>query len=303
MLRAAIDIGSNSVRLLVAGVTGGEFQPLFRLLDTTRLHDGLDAQGNLSAESMARTAGAIAGFALKAREAGVRDEDIFAFATSAVRDAANGRDFMAAVKADCGVDIKLLTGEQEAAYAFYAAARPGECGVVDIGGASTEMICGCDGRVRASYSAQMGAVRLRRMLGEGASVERMLEQSAAVLEPGIRALGALPEHFVGVAGTITTLCALDMELKEYSPERINGAWLSRESAERWLKRLVPMSIADRRALPGMPARRAEIIDYGAAIVVSFLRLTGLCGLYVSDRDNLYTAIMRPDKADSGENNS
>ena len=111
MLRAAIDIGSNSVRLLVASVDGGEFKPLFKRLDTTRLHEGLDADGNLSAESMARTAGAIAAFAAEARAAGVDEGAIRAFATSAVRDAKNGGAFMDGVRRQCGVDIRLLTGE------------------------------------------------------------------------------------------------------------------------------------------------------------------------------------------------
>lgn len=293
MLRAAIDIGSNSVRLLVASVAGGEFKPLFKRLDTTRLHEGLGTDGNLSAESMRRTVDAIVAFAREAREAGVAGADIRAFATSAVRDALNGAELMSAVLKRCGVGIRLLSGEEEARYAFYAAARPGECGVIDIGGASTEMICGRDGDVRAAYSAQMGAVRLRRMVGEGAGVERMLSESARVLAPGVEAVRPIPAQFVGVAGTITTLYALKLGLGEYDPERIQGGWLSRADAEEWLARLAPMSVEERRALPGMPARRAEIIDFGAAILVSFLRLTGLKGLYVSDRDNLYSGIMLP----------
>lgn len=294
MLRAAIDIGSNSVRLLVASVDGGEFKPLFKRLDTTRLHEGLDADGNLSAESMARTAGAIAAFAAEARAAGVDEGAIRAFATSAVRDAKNGGAFMDGVRRQCGVAIRLLTGEEEARYAFFAAARPGECGVIDIGGASTEMICGCGGEVRAAYSAQMGAVRLRRMLAGDNGIERMLEASARVLRPGVEEVSPVPGQFVGVAGTITTLYALSIGLAQYDPERIQGGWLSLDEAEGWLRRLAPMSVEERRAIPGMPARRAEIIDYGAAILVSFMRLAGLRGLYVSDRDNLYSGIMLDD---------
>ncbi len=293
MLRAAIDIGSNSVRLLVARVEGGGFEPLIKRIDTTRLHEGLN--GNvLSADSMARTAGAIARFAAEARAAGVRAEDIFAFATSAVRDAANGGELMAMVERDCGVDIRLLSGRQEAGYAYYAAARPGECGVIDIGGASTEMICGCDGRVRAAYSAQMGAVRLRRMLGGPEArpdPEVMIARAAEALRPGVIEIAPVPGQFVGVAGTITTLYALKIALREYDPERIQGGWLARAEVETWFYRLCGMGMAERLALPGMPARRADIIDYGAAVLVAFLRLTGLEGIYVSDRDNLYSAVM------------
>lgn len=294
MLRAAIDIGSNSVRLLVARVDGGEFKPLVKRIETTRLHEGLGEGNVLSADSMARTAGAIERFAAEAKANGVGAEDIFAFATSAVRDAANGREFMDMVARECGVTIRLLSGEQEAGYAYYAAARPGECGVLDIGGASTEMICGCDGRIRAAYSAQMGAVRLRRMLG-GPEVrplpEDMIARALTALRPGIEQIAPVPAQFVGVAGTITTLYALKIGLKEYDPDVIQGGWLARAEVEEWFYRLCGMSVAERLTLPGMPARRADIIDYGAAVLVAFMRLSGLEGIYVSDRDNLYSAVM------------
>lgn len=292
MLRAAIDIGSNSVRLLVADVNGAEFRPLFKRINTTRLHEGLSESGELGGEPAARTRAAIADFANQARTSGVKDGDIRAFATSAVRDAKNGDGFIRDVYSECGVRICLLTGEQEARFAFFAAALPtGECGVIDIGGASTEMICGSGASVRASYSAQMGAVRLRKMLGGDNDVERMLKVSADVLRPGLDAVRPLPDKFVGVAGTITTLYALKIGLAQYDPERIQGGWLQLEEVERQLYTLNAMSVDERRALPGISERRAEIIDYGAAILVSFLRMAGLDGLYVSDRDNLYSAVM------------
>lgn len=292
MLRAAIDIGSNSVRLLVADVNGNEFKPLFKCINTTRLHEGLGENNELKGEPAARTRDAIADFAKKAREMGVKDDEIRAFATSAVRDASNGGDFIAAVKRKCGVDIKLLSGDQEARYAFFAAALPdGECGVIDIGGASTEMICGCGKDVRASYSAQMGAVRLRRMMNGDNSVERMLEISEEVLKKGVDAVKPLPDRFVGVAGTITTLYAMKIKLEKYDPDRIQGGWLGREEVEEQLYRLNAMPVDERKKLPGISEKRAEIIDYGAAILLSFLRITGLNGIYVSDRDNLYSAVM------------
>lgn len=292
MLKAAIDIGSNSVRLLVADVNGDEFKPLFKRINTTRLHEGLSENGMLFGEPAQRTRAAIADFARQARNAGVSGENIRAFATSAVRDAENGGDFIKDVRGECGVNIRLLTGQQEARCAFFAAALPGgECGVIDIGGASTEMICGSGADVRAAYSAQMGAVRLRKMLGGDNSVERMLETSAQVLRPGIDAVSPLPNKFVGVAGTITTLYALKIGLAVYDPDRIQGGWLSRDEVEKQLYTLNALSVEERRKLPGMPERRAEIIDYGAAILVSFLRMAGLEGLYVSDRDNLYSAVM------------
>lgn len=294
MLRAAIDIGSNSVRLLVARVDGERFEPLVRRIDTTRLHEGLSEGNVLGAESMARTAGAIERFAAEARDMGVRAGDIFAFATSAVRDAANGRELIDAVKRDCGVDIRLLSGAQEAGYAYYAAARPGDCGVLDIGGASTEMICGCDGRVRAAHSAQMGAVRLRRMLGGPEArpgADEMVARASEALRPGVEEIAPAPRQFVGVAGTITTLYALKIALKVYDPDRIQGGHLTRGEVEDWLYRLHGMSVDERLALAGMPPRRADIIDYGAAILAAFMRLAGLDGIYVSDRDNLYSAVM------------
>lgn len=295
MLRAAIDIGSNSVRLLVASVDEDGFKPLFKRLETTRLHEGLGADGALTAGSMDRTAGAVCEFARQAREAGVADAAIAGFATSAVRDAANGDVLIARILRECGVAVRLLSGEEEARYAYFAAAEGGECGVLDIGGASTEMICGVDGHVRAAYSAQLGAVRLRRELGEGADAQRMLERSAELLRPGVERVSPLPARFVGVAGTITTLYAMTIGLAEYDPERIQGGYLSRADVEEWLERLCGMPIDERRRLPGLSHKRAEIIEYGAAILLSFMRLAGLEGISVSDRDNLYSCIMLADE--------
>lgn len=295
MLRAAIDIGSNSVRLLVADVNGNEFKPLFKCINATRLHEGLGENGELQGEPAARTRGAIADFAKKAREMGVKDSEICAFATSAVRDASNGTAFIADVKSKCGIDIRLLSGDLEARYAFFAAALPGgECGVIDIGGASTEMICGSGKDVRASYSAQMGAVRLRRIMNGDDSVKRMLEISESVLKSGVDAVKPLPDRFVGVAGTITTLYAMKIKLEKYDPNRIQGGWLGREEVEKQLYRLNAMTVDERRKLPGISEKRAEIIDYGAAILLSFLRISDLNGIYVSDRDNLYSAVMMRD---------
>ena len=293
MLRAAIDIGSNSVRLFVADWDGHRATPVIRQIDTTRLHEGLDAEKRLSAESMARSADSITRFANQARAAGVADAEIRAFATSAVRDARNGADFTALVKELSGLDITLLSGTDEARYAYYAAALPGECGVIDIGGASTELICGVDGIVRSAFSAQLGAVRLRRELDGCREVSVLLNSAAAALKEALRCVAPLPQQWVGVAGTITTLYSMENRIAEYDPAAIQGGVLTREAAESWLERLAPMPLDERRKLPGLSYARAEIIEYGAAILVAFMRGASISSITVSDRDNLYTAIVRP----------
>lgn len=292
MLRAAIDIGSNSVRMLAADVNKNALKPLSVRLYTTRLYEGLSQENVLGAEAILRTVRAAADCVREARGMGIAAENIFAYATSAVRDAVNREEFLRAARRECQTDVKVLTGAQEAEYAFFAAARKGDCGVIDIGGASTELICGCDGKVRASYSAQLGALRLRRILDGRCSADEMVRTAEAMLQAGIAELAPLPAEFVGVAGTITTLYAMHTGLKEYAPEKIQGGWLPARAVQDWLVRLCAMPMEDRKRIAGLPARRADIIDYGAAILTGFFRLTGLEGIYVSDRDNLYAAAMR-----------
>ena len=164
MLAAVIGIGSNSVRALVARNNEGVFERLYRDREGTRLFAGLDSRGVLKEESILKTAEAVRRMAAAVREKGA--EDLSIFATSAARDAANGQDFLNAIEQAAGIPPMILTGEEEARLSFFGASRAVKdecfCGVIDIGGGSTEIVAGRGEDIECAFSCQMGAVRLFR---------------------------------------------------------------------------------------------------------------------------------------------
>ncbi len=282
---AVIDVGSNSVRLLVAGRSGGQFFPIYTGRVVTRLLEGL-RDGVLSAPAMARTAEAIQALAAEARALGA--QEIEAFGTSAMRDGGkNSRDLIEKA-ARAGVSLRVLSGEEEARLAYAGAAPAGNSGVIDIGGGSTEFMTGRDGQVLAAASAQMGAVRLKEMSGGGTDPKKLLARARAALEPAARtALIPPPEDgWVAVGGTFTALAAMEQRLSRYDAAKIQGFRLTAGAAYAWLSRLTGMTNEERLKIPGLIPERADIIPFGAAIAAACFGLVGVPFVTVSDRDNL-----------------
>ena len=281
---AAIDIGSNSVRLLTARVGEAALTPLRRSLATTRLIAGM-RDGRLSGEALARTAEAVAGFAEAARALGAGRID--AFGTSALRDAANRDEFAALVRKKCGLAVRVISGEEEARLAYAGAAPEGRRGVIDIGGGSTEMIVGADGVTRRARSAQMGAVRLMSLLDGRQDPEEMLAAAAEGLKETAGFVCAEPaDKWIGVGGTITSLAAMTKKVEKYTPGAIEDFPLTRETAGDWLRRLAGMPVEERLGLTGLPPARADIIPYGAAILLAAMELGGIGRVHACDHDNL-----------------
>ncbi|MGI5878381.1 MAG: Ppx/GppA family phosphatase [Christensenellales bacterium] len=291
---AAIDIGSNSVRLLLADVRpDSALQTLAKRIESTRISEGMGCSRCLSDEAMARTMGAVARFYRDAQEQGA--ERLYAFATAAVRDATNGGAFIAELGRQTGIALHVLSEQEEALVGFVGANAGGPCGVIDIGGGSTELVVG-EGRVpRASVSMRMGAVYLseRYPLGDIADplgLEAMAQTADSILHsdagPIRDALRGAPVQWVGLGGTITSLAAMDLRMARYDRERIQGYALSRETVGRWRDRLARMGAAERTAIPGLAPERADIILAGVVILDAFLAHFGIDALRVSDRDNL-----------------
>jgi len=291
---AAIDIGSNSVRLLVADARpGGALKIIVKEIETTRIGEGMGCSGCLSQEAISRTIGAVTRFCSDAQEQGA--ERIYAFATAAVRDAANGGAFIAEMGRQTGLAPHVLSEEEEALAGFAGADVGDPCGVIDIGGGSTELAVG-EGRVpRASVSMRMGAVYLseRYPLGDVADplgLEAMTQTAQSILRsdagPIREALGGAPVQWVGLGGTITSLAAMDLRMAHYDRERIQGHALSRETVGRWRDRLARTRAAERAAIPGLAPERADIILAGVVILDAFFAHFGIGALRVSDRDNL-----------------
>lgn len=287
MRHAVIGIGSNSTRLLIGEIENGKMMPLQRMREGTRLFAGLE-NGLLSQESMLRAADAVARFVKAALDMGAGDMHVLA--TSAVRDAGNGGEFAALIEPIAGTPLEVLSGAEEARLSFLGATDGTRAGVLDIGGGSTEAAIGWDGTVHWADSAQLGAVRL---LGEvpllaGDGYEKALAIARARVEAiwTERDVRLHPALWYGVGGTITCLASLDMRLPAYDRDAVHGHTLGRETVENWARRLAKMSMAEREALPGMLATRADIIAHGAIVLQGAMEALDIHRITASNRSNL-----------------
>jgi exopolyphosphatase/guanosine-5'-triphosphate,3'-diphosphate pyrophosphatase len=289
---ASIDIGTNSTRLLVADVEEGRLSELDRRLAITRLGDRVDRSGHLDAAAMERVHERLAVYAAASRDLGAAR--ILATATSAVRDAANGAEFLGEIQRRHGIETRLLSGEEEArtTFAGVTSAHPvrEEVLVCDIGGGSTELLQGGPGGVRRAVSLDMGCVRMsERFIASDPPVAEEL----AGLREQVRSM--LPDwlggKLIGVAGTVTTLATIDLGLDEEVPELIDGHHLSRSVAERELARLAGMTLAARREVRGLMPERAPTIVAGTAILCEVMHAADAEELTVSERDILHGAAL------------
>ena len=274
---AAIDQGTNTTRLLVADVEDGDARELHRETRITRLGEGVDTRGRLLPVPIARVRNTLSDYRRTAESLGA--ERTLLIATSAVRDAENGEAFLGEIEWSYGFATQLLSGDDEAELT-----RRGLGGLaagtllVDIGGGSTELVLD-DFRV----SLPLGSVRFSERHGEKVSA---LEAATHALLPPLE-----PAKAVGVAGTITTLAALDLGLERYDRERVHGHFITRDGAERQLARLAALPLEERRLVPALDPERAPVIVAGAAILVAILDAYELDGIRASERDILDGAAL------------
>jgi exopolyphosphatase/guanosine-5'-triphosphate,3'-diphosphate pyrophosphatase len=290
---ATIDLGTNTVRLLVAEVTGpGRWRVVEAEQRVTRLGEGMAVSGRLGEAPSARTAAVVAEYAARARRLGAERLEIVA--TSAVREASNGREFAADLHRSTGEIVSVISGEREAALMLAGVlAGVGDTGgdsiVFDIGGGSTEYILARAGATVAAVSLRLGVVDLTERHPfpgpvEPARFRALLDEVAARLAAEIPAAirTARGSRLIGTAGTATTLAALDLGLMAYEPQRVQGHTLTRMAIEAQLARLGALGVAQRAALPCLEPGRADLIVPGTAIVLATLALLGTDHMVVSD---------------------
>jgi len=287
---AAVDIGTNSTRLLVADVEDGSVRELDRRLEITRLGEGVDERRILLPQAIARVRNVLAEYRRAAEEAGA--ERTLAFATSAVRDADNGEAFLGEVEWSYAFKTRLLGCDKEALLTFrgVSAGRdvaPGTV-VIDVGGGSTELILGGPDGVAFHTSLDLGCVRLTERFGTdfGAAAAHVRDVLAGSVPAEVR-----PRAVIGVAGTITTIGTLDLGLDEEDPEIVHGHGLSAETVAAWTERLEGMTVEEIRALRGMHPDRAPVIAAGAVVVHETLVYFGLETLEVSEHDIMHGAAL------------
>ncbi len=292
MFAAVIGIGSNSVRALVARNNEGVFQRLYRDREGTRLFAGLDSRGMLKEESIQKTAEAVRRMAASARERGA--DDLSIFATSAARDAVNGQEFMDAVEAAAGIPPVILSGEEEARLSFFGASRAVKdecfCGVIDIGGGSTEIVTGQGDEIESAFSCQMGAVRLYRMLPINRKEDMLPVIGAArgILEKKLEECGEirLPDTWIGTGGTFTTMAAMVRENPWTARTHMHGTRVTNDEIRNVGEKLAGMPLEERISLPGLQPGRADIVVHGICILLAVMERFGIETITVSEWGNL-----------------
>jgi len=294
---AVIDIGTNSTRLLVADVAGGAVSQVERRSTVTRLGRGVDLSGHLSGEAIEDVCAAIADYVGIIEELGA--ETVDAIATSAVRDADNGSAFVAELRERFALSARVLDGEEEARSTYLGAASeapPDEPTlVVDIGGGSTELVVGHGSEVTFHDSLQAGVVRhTERCIAGDPPTAGELEALAGDVRGLIEAsvgIGIEVARGIAVAGTPTSLAAVELGLEPYDPSRVHGHTLALPSIQRMLSQLASAPLAERVEIPGLHPDRAPTIVAGVVILVEVMRAFELDEIGVSEHDILYgTAI-------------
>jgi exopolyphosphatase/guanosine-5'-triphosphate,3'-diphosphate pyrophosphatase len=300
---AAIDCGTNSIRLLVADAhpETGELVDLDRRMTIVRLGQGVDRTGRLAPEALERTFAACREYAEVIKEHGA--ERIRFVATSASRDASNRDDFVAGVRKILGVEPEVITGEEEAQLSFTGATAESQAWdpephaerflVVDVGGGSTEFVTGTNASVEAARSVDIGCVRLTErhgLTGDPLTPEQIAAVRADIdkaLDLAAETVPLTGSHtLVGLAGTVTTMAGIALELPAYDSAAIHRSVLSRHQVKSVAHRLVHATHDERAAIPVMHPGRVDVISAGALIVLAIMERSGASELTVSEHDIL-----------------
>lgn len=305
-VRAVIDIGTNSVKLLVGEINGGEVRPLLEGSHQTRLGQGFYENHLLQSEAIRITAEAVAEFAEQAR--GRQARSIKVFATSAARDARNKEELLNAVERAAALPVIIISGEQEADLAYRGVTTDPSMAdrpliVMDVGGGSTEFIVGSGRKRLFAESFPLGSVRLLEqnmiedppsagdLAGFEAEVRNILQREVRPkIVSEIKRLGAAPQ-FVGTGGTSTILARIKLKLDSFDRDQIEGAVLTAEEVDREKLRLWSLPLAERKKIMGLPANRADVILPGVIIFNEVMKCFKLDTLRVSTRGIRFAALI------------
>jgi exopolyphosphatase/guanosine-5'-triphosphate,3'-diphosphate pyrophosphatase len=271
---AALDLGTNTTRLLVADVDDGRIEEVHRESRITRLGEGVDARRRLLPVPIARVRNVLTDYRRTLEALGA--ERTLLVATSAVRDAENGEAFLGEIEWGYGFTTRLVSGDEEAQLMRRGVQPPPETLVLDIGGGSTELVVD-----EFHVSLPMGSVRFTERYGE--DVAQATAEARSLLDEHTR---TRPHGAIGVAGTVTTLAALDLGLERYDRDRVHGHRLTRDGARAQLERLAALPLEERCQVPALEPERAPVILAGGAILVAALDAFGLGAIEVSERDIL-----------------
>ncbi|MEV6598053.1 Ppx/GppA phosphatase family protein [Actinoplanes sp. NPDC051346] len=290
---AAIDCGTNSVRLLIADVAGGKLTDVARRMEIVRLGEGVDSTGRLAPEAIDRTRTALLGYAAEIAELGV--DRVRMCATSASRDASNAEEFRTMVHSVLGVVPEVITGHEEARLSFTGAlhgldAEPPYL-VVDIGGGSTEFVVGFR-EVKHAVSVDIGCVRMteRHLHSDPPTPAEIQAAERDITKAVDNALRTVSGHgtatLIGLAGSVTTVAALALRLPTYDPKQIHHARIHRDDVAKVTADILGSTVADRLDLPVMHPGRADVIGAGALILRVIMERANKASVIASEHDIL-----------------
>ncbi len=274
---AAINIGSNSVRLMM----WADGKTLYKKIDTTRLGEGLASSGKMKPEAIERTALAVDRFVRAAKEEGA--EKVYAFATAAVRSSSNRAQFTDRVKELCGTEVDVVSGEREAELGITGAIGNADGGIIDVGGASTEITLRRGGKRVYSRSLDIGTVRLYDICGRD---EKKLCEYVREFVKGYGDVRADGLEIRAIGGTATTIAAVALSLEKYDPARTDGAVVSLEQIGRMAHEFLSMEVERVKKVVGMDARRADVIGGGCLLMAEIMKKMEIESITVSESDNL-----------------
>ncbi len=286
---AAIDLGTNTARLLISCVGGSRIRPVIYLRKITRLGGGFTKERGISPEAAARTVAAMRDFAAEIERQSVAR--VRAVATSAVRDAINGQKFCDLIRRESGIELEVIDGETEARLTLKGALaeNDGICAntlVFDVGGGSTEYTLAKGEEVLFTESLPLGVVRLTEGKGSTAAMEEKIRRELAAIRLKLTERGLLAELessiLVGTAGTATTLAAVSLKMTEYDYRLVNNHQLSLTEIKDILSTLLPMTPEERLNVPGLEKGREDLIIAGILITLNTMEILGFSRLKVSD---------------------
>ena len=287
---AVIDIGTNSIKFCVAQkAADGTLDIRKDANDIARLGEGLRETGRISQEALERNAQSVAQFAQQAEEMGA--ETVFAVGTMALRTAKNAQDFIDRVNELCGLTVKVLPGDEEARLAYLAvlSALPiqdGELVIFDTGGGSTEFIFGQGKELDKRFSVNLGAIRITEEYFsddpvKAGSVEAALKDIKKVFDDA--QVQGQPTQLVGMGGTVTSMGAVKHKMTSYDPDVIQGSTLALQDVDKQIADYSERTLEERRLIPGLQPKRADVILAGACILKDILTRFGAEDLIISDR--------------------
>ncbi len=275
MKYGVIDIGSNSVRLMISE----NGKTLYKLVNTTRLAEGMGDEKTLKEKPVERTVSAVSFFVEKAKTEKV--DEIFIFATAAVRSSVNPEFFTEKVKRDTGYTVDVISGEMEATIGRIGAIGFNDGGVIDVGGASTEIVAVKNNSVIFSKSLPIGAVKIYDFCGQD------VKKAREFILKNIEKYGDIPNvDFCSIGGTATTIASIVMELDPYDPNLVDGFEITDKILSDTVDKLYSLTVEQRRSLKGLQPARAEVIAGGALLLLEVIRKIGVDKFTVSEKDNL-----------------